>query len=82
MLNLGKEWQMAVDLPRPKIDVTQSTTNNSEPTVNSTHVNVVISRDGKGKSYHGTGTNTVEVVKDVVEQILNDPYTGEWIKNK
>lgn len=40
---------------------------------------VVISRDGKAKSYEVEGIEPNEKIKKVVEKIINDPNTYEWL---
>lgn len=57
-------------LPRPDVAVSTSP---------SSGVDVVISRDGKAKSYKGDGATREAIVKDVVEKILGDRHTGEWL---
>lgn len=42
-------------------------------------IDVVISRDGKAKSYKGEGATREAVVKDVVKKILDDGHTAEWL---
>jgi hypothetical protein len=59
-----------VDLPRPTVDVVSS------PATGRTQV--TISRDGRGRIYEVRGVGD-EKLKDVVEQILNDPYTAEFL---
>jgi len=60
------------DLPRPDVGVI---TPQTEPL----YTDVVISRDGKAKSYRGEGTNEVERTKSIVRQILDNPRTAEWL---
>lgn len=62
------------DLPRPDVTVNKSHQEGTD---------VVISRDGKAKSYssekpHGSNDG----VKEIVEKILNDPHSAEWLPNK
>ena len=66
------------DLPRPTVDVT------SRETDVGSVVDVVISRDGKAKSYTGTAapTNRDGAFKDAVEKVLNDGTTAEWLPRK
>lgn len=65
----------AKDLPRPDVGVSQRETEVGH------EVDVVISRDGKGKSYTGggAGSSSDGAVKDVIKKILDDPITGEWL---
>jgi hypothetical protein len=58
--------------PLPRPDVSVSTSPESG-------VDVVISRDGKAKSYKGDGAIREQVIKDVVEKIIGDRHTGEWL---
>ncbi len=61
-----------VDLPKPNVEIV---------TTESNEKHVVISRDGKGKSYKINETyNEDNKIKDVVEKVINDPYTGEWLR--
>jgi hypothetical protein len=57
-------------LPRPDVNVT---TNQSGGT------DVVISRDGKAKSYQSEAPTRNEAVKELVEKIIGDRHTGEWL---
>ncbi len=65
-------------LPRPDVKVTPAT--ERDPAASAGSVDIVISRDNKGRSYRAEGGSAPEVVKDAIEKILNDPYTGEWVK--
>ena len=69
----------AVDLPKPDVSVSTTASGNQ--------VDVMISRkagDGTplGRSYHGTGASPSDAIKDVIEKVLADPHTGEWITGK
>ena len=66
----------AVDLPPPTVDVTQTPTPAGEPCGS---VDVVVHRDGKGRSYRVEGSNATDLVKGAVEKVLGDHYSGEWI---
>jgi hypothetical protein len=57
-------------LPRPDVSVSTSPESG---------VDVVISRDGKAKSYKGDGATREAIIKDVVEKIIGDRHTGEWL---
>lgn len=63
------------DLPRPTVDVTVTTR-----TDGGTDLNVVIHRDGKARTFtaNQTGGGTGPV-KEIVERIIADPHTGEWL---
>ena len=63
------------DLPQPKVDVTSRETDSGH------ELDVMISRDNRGKSYTGKGTRD-EAVKQVIDKVLADPYTGEWVPRK
>lgn len=69
----------AVDLPPPTVEVTSAPSKDSSAPPGS--VDIVISRDGKGRSYRtvGGGPTDPTVVKDGIEKILGDHYSGEWI---
>lgn len=56
-------------LPRPTVEVTDTADGK-------THV--VISRDGKAKTYEVEGS-VKGMVKDAVEKVISDPYTAEWL---
>jgi hypothetical protein len=62
------------DLPRPDVGVVRPSEEYS-----GSHTDVVISRDGKAKSYRGEGSNEVERTKSIVRQIVDDPRTAEWL---
>ena len=70
----------AVDLSRPTVEVTPASDRDSSAPAGS--VDVVVSRDGKGRSYRAEGGTSVELVKDAVKKVLNDPYSGEWIPKR
>lgn len=57
-------------LPRPTVTADSSADGS---------VDVVISRDGKARSYKGEGPTREAVVKDVVKKILDDGHTAEWL---
>lgn len=65
------------NIVRPDVSVDQHPINPDGTGPNVT--DVVVSRDGKGRSYRGVGTSEVERTKSIVRQIVDDPYTGEWI---
>ena len=72
---------MKVDIPKPDVNVT------SQGDASGHQVDVMISRkagDGTplGRSYKGTGASPSDAIKDVIEKVLADPYTGEWITGK
>jgi len=64
-----------VILPPPTVDVTPRETDSGH------EIDVVISRDGKGKSYTGGGPgfSPAGATRHVIEKILSDPLTGEWL---
>lgn len=64
-------------LPRPQVDVTPAS--DRDTTAPTGSVDVVISREGKGRSYRSVGGSTAEVVKDIAEKILGDTYSSEWV---
>lgn len=63
------------ELPRP--DIQSSTGSFDDGTT--VHTDVVVSRDGKGKSYRGEGSSEAARTRDVVKKILEDPHTAEWL---
>lgn len=65
------------DLPRPKVEVTRAQERDSSAEAGS--MDVVISRDGKAKSYRSVGGDVKDVVRDVVEKVIGDAKTGEWL---
>jgi hypothetical protein len=67
-------------LPAPTVDVTPAADRDSSAPAGS--VDVVISREGKGRSYRTVGGSTVDVVRDAVRKVLNDPYTAEFLPAK
>jgi hypothetical protein len=68
---------VAVELPAPDVQVTTATSR--DPSAPAGSVDVVVSRDGRGRSYRANGGCVTEVVQDAVRKILADPYSGEWI---
>lgn len=74
-------WIAAVDLPQPNVDVTIADTLSPDgQTVSGKQVDVVLSRDGKARSYSSVGSGAAEAVKGVVEKILDDHHTAEYVK--
>ena len=64
-------------LPRPDVNVTHAS--ERDPTAPPGSMDVVISRDGKGKSYRVVGDTGPAIVKDAIEKVIGDGYTGEWL---
>lgn len=66
---------MAADLPRPTVDVTSRETDVGH------EVDVVIHREGKARSFKGGGQGISRdgAVKDVIDRILGDHNSAEWI---
>lgn len=58
------------DTPRPDVAVT--TTEDGK-----THV--VISREGKGRSYDVEGATPNEKIKNGIEKVIGDAYSAEWL---
>ena len=58
-------------LPRPNVEVAV------DEITGKSHV--VISREGKGRIYEVEGNSEKEKIKGVVEKVINDRYTGEWL---
>lgn len=63
-------YSSLVALPRPEVKVVQTSDGKSH---------VVISRDTQTKSYEVEGTTPDEKVKNTVEKVISDRYTGEWL---
>lgn len=63
------------DLPRPTVTVTHGV----DGTTGATSTDVVISRDNKARSYSVPGSADVGVVRQVVEKVIGDPRTAEWL---
>lgn len=63
------------DLPKPLVtaDVSPS------PDGSSQGASVKVERDGKSRSYVGEGKTINEAVKGVIEKMLGDPRTGEFM---
>lgn len=59
----------------PKSDVTASASKEGTTVV----VRASASRDGKSRAWQGSGKDAGEAVKGLVENILNDPITGEFM---
>jgi hypothetical protein len=66
-----------ITLPRPDVTVTHAT--ERDPNAPTGSMDVVISRDGRAKSYRIVGETGPAIVKDAVEKVLGDPYSGEWL---
>ena len=60
-------------LPRPTVDVTVDKESQAQS------IDVVVKRDGKAQTYSGKSETTVGAVGDLVNNILNDPKTIEWL---
>ena len=73
-------WISAVDLPQPNVDVTIADATSPDGQTSGKQVDVVLSRDGKARSYSSGGSGAAEAVKGVVEKILGDHHTAEYVK--
>lgn len=62
-------------LPRPTVTTTPDFTKSD----GKAHVDIVVSRDNKAKSYHGEGLTQTEAVSDAVGRMLGDGATAEWL---
>jgi hypothetical protein len=62
--------------PRPTVDVTPSPAPEGQP---SSGVDIMIHRDGKGRSYRVEGQAAADLVKGAIEKVIADPYSAEWI---
>lgn len=61
------------DLPRPIVNVTTHEADAGHV------VDVFIHRDNKGKTYTGTAPDRSGAIREVVEKIIGDGATTEWI---
>lgn len=57
-------------LQRPDVNVTNTSDGKSH---------VVISRDGKAKSYEIEGVTETEKIRDAVGKVIGDGHTAEWL---
>jgi hypothetical protein len=62
-----------MDLPRPNVKVSHSSDGKTD---------LVIDRGGKAKSYHSDHAVAENVIRDLVEQILADHHTAEWLPRR
>jgi hypothetical protein len=63
-------------LPQPDITVTDSADDKSS----AREFAVTASRDGKSRTWTGTGPDAAGAVKGVVEKMLGDPQTAEYVR--
>jgi hypothetical protein len=59
------------EIPRPDVNV------KTDAVTGKTHV--VISRDGRGRSYEVTGVGVDDKIRDAVGKVLGDAYSAEWL---
>lgn len=67
----------AAEITPPTIDVTPASERDASAPSGS--VDIVVHRDGKGRSYRAEGGTPVDLVKDAVRKVLADPYSAEWL---
>jgi hypothetical protein len=67
------------DLPRPEVEVSHGAQGGGDSGAASETVNVTIKRGSATRSYEATAPTRDQAVKGVVEQIINDPYTAEFL---
>lgn len=68
----------AVDLPPPTVDVTPA--KERDPSAKDTAHDVVIHRgEGACRSYRIDGGSPRDLLKNGIEKVINDHYSGEWI---
>ncbi len=67
-------------LPRPDVSVTHAT--ERDPSAPPGSMDVVVSREGKARSYRVTGDTGPAIVKDAIEKVLADPYNAEFLPSK
>lgn len=65
--------------PLPRPDITVTSAKDRDPSASDGSLDVVVSRDGKGKSFRVEGGSSTELVKDAVTKTLNEPYMGEFL---
>jgi len=68
-----------MSLPRPDVSVTEGVEQTVSGGPDYRAVDVVISRDGKAKSYRGIGVTGSDATKEVIRKILDDPKTAEYL---
>lgn len=65
-----------ITIPQPDVEVTDAPTG-----VHGTSgVDIFVSRDSKGRTYHGLGMTKNDAVKDAVKKLLDDPHTAEYVR--
>jgi hypothetical protein len=64
------------DLPRPDVSVTTGEVGDHHK------VDLSVSRDGKVRSYTATAPVRAGAIKEVVEKLLSDPYTAEFLPER
>jgi hypothetical protein len=74
----------ASDLPHPEVQVTHKPAQadpdkGTTPASGDVQVDVVISRDNRGRSYTGIG-QPADAIRKVINDIIADPYTREWVR--
>ena len=67
---------VAATIPQPTVDVVHRAGDRDH------HIDVILSRDNKARSYTGAGASPAEAVKDVVEKVLGDHRNAEFIPRK
>lgn len=65
---------MTDPLPRPTITSSGSYDNGKHK------VDVTVARDGKSRVYTGTGSSVEAVGRDLVEKVLDDYHSAEYVK--
>lgn len=68
---------MTTVLPRPRVEVQNADGAMGDATVATT--TVTISRDNKGQQYRGVGSTPEAATADVIDKILGDRKTAEWL---
>lgn len=74
----ARAYTSGMDLPRPDVSVTTDANGKTEVTVSRPN------GEGNpiGRKYEAEGPGMNEKIKNVVEKIVNDAYTAEWIPRK
>lgn len=62
------------DLPKPIV------TSESSADAGVQKINVTVTRDGKARSWSGAGTSVAGAARDLVEKMIEDHHTAEYVK--
>lgn len=62
-------------LPRPDVTVSGHVDDSGTQ-----HASITVSRDGKQRTWSGTGTSMTGSTAEAVRKMLDDPITAEYVK--